>query len=143
MSAIVLPSKLWELAELGIDALAKIEAKPNLYQVEMTHWHLPSIEHERCLVCFAGAVMATEFRLSPLEFSAPTYFKSPNRGRLLALDSLRVGCVADAAYRAGLGGAEHLRAQQLDRNMPVYAIGAPRFRSAMERLAAELRAASL
>jgi hypothetical protein len=141
VSAIILPSKLSELATLGLEALAKIERQPDVYRIEFTYWHLPSAVLNRCLVCFAGAVMATTFELSPLEFSAPGYFLCPNRGRLLALDSLRVGSLAEAAFRAGLGGAEQLRAQPLSRTMPDYRYG--NFRSEMERLVDDLKTVDL
>jgi hypothetical protein len=137
VSTITLPSKLSELAAVGLEALAKVEAQPDVYRVEFTYWHLPSEVTHRCLVCFAGAVMATAFELSPLEFAAPGFFLPPNRGRLLALDSLRVGSLAEAAFRAGLGGAEQLRALPLSRAMPDYPQG--NFRSEMERLVADLK----
>jgi hypothetical protein len=142
VSAIVLPSQLSALAELGLEALAKVAAQPGLYRVDFGHWHMPSLTEDRCLVCFAGAVMATTFGLNPLEFSSPQYFLNPNRLRLLALDSLRCGSVAEAATRVELAAAERLRAQRLSRAMPDFR-DRSRFFSEMQLLAADLRQANL
>lgn len=141
VSAIILPEKLSELALLGLEALTKVEERPDVYHVEFGYWHLWSRAKSRCLVCFAGAVMATTFDLSPLEFAAPGFFLCPNRGRLLALDSLRTGSLAEAAFRAGLGGAEQLRAQPMSRAMPDYRRG--NFRSEMEQLVVDLKTVGL
>jgi hypothetical protein len=143
MSAIVLPSKLSELALLGLDALAKVEAKPETYRVTMRHWHEPSKEFNRCLVCFAGAVIAVTLAEHPLKLVSPGMFVGPTRGRLMALDRIRTGSLSEAAFLAGLDGDTQLRARRLERSMPDYEESPHLFRAAMHRQAISLQEVGL
>lgn len=147
MSAIVLPEKLSELALLGLECLAKVEKQPGTYLVTMQHWHepVPALSYPAgpCLVCFAGAVMAVRFGLSPLEWSSPGYFLAPNRGRLLALDRMRTGSLAEAALLAHLDGNAQMRARRLERPIPPYDDSPSLWRAAMTLQAMSLQEAGL
>jgi hypothetical protein len=143
VSAIVLPAKLSELTLLGLDALAKVEAQPDKYRVTMGAWHEPSKEFGRCLVCFAGAVIAVTLQEHPLKNATPGMFLAPMRGRLLALDRIRTGSLAEAAFLAGLDGNTQLQARRLERPMPDYEESPTLFRAAMFRQAVSLQEAGL
>lgn len=57
-----LPDKLSDLLELALGDLEKVEAMPEVYEVDMSDWHLPQRDEfggrcGRCTVCLAGAVI--------------------------------------------------------------------------------------
>src|SRR6188768_5909 len=99
-----LPEKLSALIRVALADLAKVE-RSKKYQVDMGMWHGPrraynpatgTIESSGpCCVCFAGAVMACEFRLEPTE-NEDVGFSPKNWQKFYALNAIRVGNVNSA-----------------------------------------------
>lgn len=89
-----LPNRLSATVRLALKDLKKVERSPK-YEVDMGTWHEPVYqegkEPEKCVVCFAGSVMA---KTLGAEFDAildPEDFGSDNADKLNALDILRDG----------------------------------------------------
>lgn len=83
-----LPSALLSVA---LADLEKAEADSR-YLINMGAWHLPDAPHPgKCGVCFAGAVMAFELDVSPMEYASPMDFPNRIYDRLCALDCFRCG----------------------------------------------------
>lgn len=57
--SIPVPTKQWQMLELGLADLAQVEANP-AYSIDMARWHQPVYGNDvvKCSVCLAGAVMA-------------------------------------------------------------------------------------
>jgi hypothetical protein len=91
-----LPDKASELIRLAVADLKAAE-KSKEYLVDMGYWHLPDVRcsdnRERCLVCFAGAVMARTMNIPPRSHVDPYAFPTEEKKKLLALDNFRSGYV--------------------------------------------------
>lgn len=138
---IQLPHKLSELGELGLKALAEVEAMPETYRVAMHFWHMP--EGKRCLVCLAGCVIASLKLATPLDPVAPRHFNEETRYALEALDALRSGSVSSAAGALGLPPLSGERRRALNRSITEYREDPAAFRAEFEQLVADLKGAEL
>jgi hypothetical protein len=80
-----------ELLELALNDLEKCESDPK-YKIEMSNW----LEHrdEVCEVCMAGAVMAQTLKCYHLKEATPENFTDLWEGRFDAIDSFRIGYIA-------------------------------------------------
>lgn len=134
-----LPDLPSALIRVALADLAKVEAMPEKYEINMGDWHFPI--GGRCSVCLAGSVMAMSLgappdqEFEPRDFSAgceATYFK------LKALDWFRTGKV-----QTGLMSIDIDHSYVKDRSIAVYGWQPELFRSDMEQLASDLEAAGL
>lgn len=137
---IQLPQKLSELGALGLKALAEVEAMPETYTVDMKFWHAPSGD-AGCLVCMAGAVIATQKLATPLDPVAPRYFNYETRCALEAINELRTGRVGSAAGALGLPLLPIHR--ELSRPITPYREDAGAFRTQFAQLVSDLKGAGL
>lgn len=134
------PSKPSELIRLALRDLRAVE-RSKKYTVDMGSWHEPNEDTGVCHVCLAGAVMARslkagrDYDLTPSEMW--THGVSPVwHDRLVALDDLRSGDLAGAAYTWTPCGA-----LTGNRIIPAYRDDNKKaFHLAMEALAAEYEA---
>lgn len=133
-----LPDKPSELIELALEDMAKVEAQPDRYQVHMLQWHAPMLGSRRCIVCFAGAVMAGTLGVPDDLPVDPDAFDDDTRAKLLALDAFRQGRVS-----VGLGNMGMRHIPGTTRTVTRYAVSSARWREDMTRLARELREAGL
>jgi hypothetical protein len=138
-----LPRKMSALIRLGLRDLAKVE-RSKRFTVHMGTWlELPS-EGAKCMVCFAGSVMAKSLGSVPpdtdgLPFGAarfPEDFSDRNASALYALNSLRQGSVEGAA--AHLLRANPRRFGRLNRRVTSYSTSPKRWRRDMNKLARDL-----
>lgn len=93
-----LPARLWQFAEHALADLEAVEQDPR-YEVEMGVWHSPAHHNNgKCVVCFAGAVMAKTYQVPPTWDLSPSEMacNSQERRALCALDALRQGHIDDA-----------------------------------------------
>jgi hypothetical protein len=98
-----LPKKLSACVKLALEDLAKVE-RSKRYEVHMGYFHEPDtfeFGNDKCVVCFAGAVMAKSLGTSPDRCVVPDSFDDYNQVRLKALDELRSG---DVEYALGYMG---------------------------------------
>jgi hypothetical protein len=96
-----LPNKLSELIVVALDDLEKVRADER-YAVNLDYWHVSKNSNAsptpgKCVVCFAGAVMAGTLGLNPEESCGGTVerFGADSSDKLSTLDLLRMGCVND------------------------------------------------
>ena len=146
-----LPDKPSELIRVAIADLEKCEQDPR-YVIEMSVWHEDATvvrtdadEQGKpdaiCAVCLAGAVMAKSLGTKPDGRATPSMVVDgeADRGRLLALDSLRVGDMVGAMLSLGLDEPEDTSV----RSVAAYHDDSIRFKSDMRRLADDLERAGL
>jgi hypothetical protein len=91
-----LPNKPSELIRLALKDLRSIEAKPDLYNINMSeayHKQLARYHPARgkCSVCAAGAVMAETLKIDPEIEVVPDNFDKDTRHKLSAINELRLG----------------------------------------------------
>jgi len=89
-----LPDKPSELILLAINDLEKCEKDPN-YEINMSHWHLPSSFSGKCYVCLAGSVMSKSLGVEINHYSSPGFFEG---GKLSALNDFREGMFLEGFY---------------------------------------------
>lgn len=89
-----------ELIRVALADLDKCDRDPQ-YEVYMQDWHSPG-ENGCCLVCFAGAVMAKSFGLSPDSEHHPDDFAPLVGARLEAVDFFRMGAIASGLTRCSV-----------------------------------------
>ena len=130
-----LPEKASDLIELALADLAKCE-KDSHYNIDMGRFHVPTTS--KCLVCFAGAVMAKSLGVSRKESCHPTFFEEWNERRLSALDWFRCGAVVEALRTMGVAVHEHLLALEF-KDVCNYEEDREKWREDMVSLAKELR----
>jgi hypothetical protein len=135
-----LPDKPSELIEVALADLKKVEALEE-FIVDMGTWHAMSYdcqaERERCFVCAAGAVMAMHLNVPTEVAINPDRFDHDTRKKLIAIDHLRCGCVAEAF--ATLWG-NFKDGERFDRTtFPSYRRDSEAFYEAMEQLGKELK----
>jgi hypothetical protein len=82
--------KLSELIEIGLNDLEKCE-KSNEYEVDMSKWHEFNPNLEKCMVCFAGSVMAQTLDSFIGDDLTPSKFDEDWGRRLNALNQVRMG----------------------------------------------------
>ncbi|MEN2980899.1 hypothetical protein P7L78_22160 [Tistrella bauzanensis] len=89
--AVSLPS---EAIRIALDDLARVEADDR-YGIDMYQWHKPT--DGGCVVCLAGAVMATSLGAPVRDFLVPGDFANRQiKDRLIALDYIRGGLLSSA-----------------------------------------------
>lgn len=149
-----LPRKPSDLIELAVKDLIKVE-RNKLYKLSLdSSWHDPiGCEYETdengydtgvvkkpakvCLVCFAGAVIASTLKTSFNATKHPDDFDSDTQDRLLALDCFRVGNVSDGLSQIYSDEAFSCR---LNRKIVRYsAKNSEKFKKQMRELAKDLR----
>ncbi len=134
-----LPNSLSGLIRVALRDLAKVEAQPRKYKVDMSTWH--SWSQGKCSVCFAGAVMACTMGVAPTDYVRPTWFDEGDK--LSALNLLRCGSVSDAAETMNKSDRYVKRARRFDREIVRYARNPKGFRRQMNALARDLERAHL
>lgn len=102
-----LPDKLSDLLDLALEDLEKAEADPDM-RIDMATWYDREYPEDRiapgiCSVCMAGTVLAQRANL-PMGavYIDPSDFSDEIRGKLYAINSLRMGYVYDAFCKLGL-----------------------------------------
>lgn len=91
-----LPKKLSGLIDIALADLSKAE-RSKYYTVEMSIYHFPDLEENKCLVCFAGAVMSQTLGADRKLNIDPDIFPLETGNKLKALDSVRCGAL-EAAF---------------------------------------------
>lgn len=85
-----LPEKLWQLIEVALEDVEKVEKTENM-SIDMFDWcdlrSYDGVEH--CKVCFAGAVMINTLGHEITNIISPSSFLDWDARRLRALDELR------------------------------------------------------
>lgn len=85
------PKKLSEAIHLALHDLELVEFDPN-YLVDMGNWHRRSLDGTKCIVCFAGSIMAKSLEADPKKDIWFDSFGSKRWERVfLALDKVRTG----------------------------------------------------
>ena len=95
----MLPDTLYGLLELAMEDYEKV-LQDDRYEVKMAAWHAP-IEEGKCEVCLAGAVMSKTLRVDIDNFAYPNSFIDTIERKLLAINALRTGDIAEAGYQIG------------------------------------------
>lgn len=133
-----LPDKPSELIRVALDDLAKCEADPDSFTINMGDWLVP--ENGKCSVCLAGAVMAQSINVDRSRALTPYFLGESVRDKLLALNLLRVGDV-----RIGLSfmGIDKGCDMPSSRMVARYRDDPAQFRADMLQLAADLAAHNL
>lgn len=103
-----LPDKPSALIRLALDDLAKVEAMPEMYRVEMGEWHNPHHDDAKCRVCLAGSVIARTLGAAPGDFMEPSDYPDDVADKLCALDRFRIGRLYCGLYCIGLEAPEGL-----------------------------------
>jgi len=132
-----LPNKPSELILLALKDLILVECSKS-YEIDMGEWHTPrSSFNDKCLVCFAGAIMAKTLKIDASEDVDPTDFSNATHSKLESLEFFRMGEVGDAFE---ILGRSYTKGLEFDRNITHYATNAGKFKREMRKLAADLAA---
>ena len=94
-----LPSKPSELIRVALADLAKCEAMPETYRIDMSVWHL-ALDNS-CHICLAGAVMAQTLGVEPGYDYWPEVSDTDIYCRLIALNAFRQGLVQQGLFSVG------------------------------------------
>jgi len=86
-----LPNKLSALILLALKDLEWVEARPEIYKVNMNLWHTGTNLAPICGVCLAGAVIAHTFKMNHLESWVPSNFSANISDKLHAINLIREG----------------------------------------------------
>lgn len=87
---ILLPETPSELIMLALKDLVTVRNLPG-YVIDMDYWHKPFKILKICMVCFAGAVIASTLKLSKYEGTVPSDFTEDTCTKLIMLDMFRGG----------------------------------------------------
>lgn len=139
-----LPEKLSDCVKVALADLAKIEKLKKSYIIAMeSSFHDPmgsfGNKANKCVVCFAGAVMSQTLN-TPLEDDvAPQNFSNYNGKRLHALDNLRQGSISSAIQE--VYGIDNILPKYTDFNVSVksYSEDKSKFKSDMKNVEKLLR----
>jgi hypothetical protein len=103
------PSRVIEMA---LEDLEAVQAHKDDYFVDMSYWHQPAVEtdhdriknaEKRCVVCFAGSVMANTLSCDKLVDMGPGDFEDAKVvRRLSALNLFRMGHVHHGLHAMGI-----------------------------------------
>lgn len=88
MTEFQLPHVPSQLIRLALDDLLKVEAMPDVYEVNMGEWHMPQ-DNRICSVCLAGSVLAMHFNTDVKEQADTDRYGDHNERALLALNEFR------------------------------------------------------
>jgi hypothetical protein len=93
-----LPEKLWELTQLALEDLEKVEQDEKHYRVHMASWHEPYEREDEavCYVCLAGAVLAKTIKVPRDLLLNPSQLGCALDLKMCALNALRLGDVVEA-----------------------------------------------
>lgn len=134
-----LPGSLSGLIVTALQDLAKVEKKRKQYIVEMPYtFH--EVENKKCVVCFAGAVMACSLGANPEQTVNPFDFGTKIQGKLYALDNLRIGDTVGAWGQIHPGTPVPPKLYELARKITPYAKDKRAFKKEMTKLAHDLKA---
>jgi hypothetical protein len=109
-----LPRLPSELIRLALADLAKCEAQPERFVIDMGRWHLPTMSAAmgsmRCYVCLAGSVLAQTLGIADdVALDCIDEVEDEHiRLRLLALNEFRVGDVGAGLHYFGLAAPSEL-----------------------------------
>lgn len=167
-SRIELPNKMSELINLALGDLRAVEKMKKKYVVNMGIWHSPQSELgdyepqttqvDKCVVCFAGSVMAQTLKIPDdvkydVGYGGNDCFDEETDRKLDAINSLRTGDIADAAVYLDIDAKDVLGASNpfitindvewKTRDVAVYSEDPAQFKKDMARLAKDLAAAGL
>lgn len=137
---VTLPSKPSDLIRAALADLKKVEARPDIYRVNMDVWHREHRTDAVCEVCLAGSVISQELGAQPNEHRGPEDFDQETTWKMHALNEFRVGnvfdglCYLDCADR-WLGADT--------RRVADYAESPAAFHRDMQTLASDLEAVGL
>lgn len=90
-----LPDKLSDLLDLAVTDSEEC-SRMKSYRLNMELWHQPN---GKCSVCMAGSVMARTLGAGRRTYAEPRSFGDENAPKLLAINDLRNGYVANAYFR--------------------------------------------
>ena len=131
-----LPNRPSDLIRLGLSDMEKAEASPH-YEVDQNVWHKPDPRRlGTCLVCNAGSIMAMTLMANKRSCFRPGDFDYDTEGKLLAVDSFRMGEVTHAFHQMGLG-----KPPIDDIDVALYGVSPDDFRRDQRELATTLEAA--
>lgn len=136
MTDVILPRIPSDLIKLALVDLVKCE-RSKKYTIHMGVWYEPDYcGNGGCAVCLAGTVMAQSLGDGPVDLGPENFPK--NEGQLAALDTLRVG---DMAQTEGYLNIEPSKLEPFERSITVYNHDPGRFKREMRKLARDLREA--
>lgn len=158
---IELPDTMSDLILLALTDLIAVEKQKKRFTVDMGTWHEPeekynqdegeNVKTGRCIVCFAGSVMAQTLKEQDDHDVSPESFDLETRNKLNAIDSLRQGDIHGAAQYLGISIQETINNPFIDassaywrsRHVIPYYENLAAFKIAMRGLAKDLKKAGL
>lgn len=132
-----LPNKPSQLIRLALADLTAVEKKKSYYRVDMNIWHGTDSEplpEPRCVVCFAGAVIAMAGNRPGL-YLEPGHFPANICRKLAALESFRTGSVGEGLQKIVDSRKIPLMLQSLDVVITEYDTNKKQFKRDMIMLA--------
>jgi hypothetical protein len=132
---------LWELLELALGDLEKCERDENV-RVDMLEWCYYDSDDQVCCVCAAGSVIRNSLQNSGDDNIEPCDFDDDTEGRLMAINSLRQGKVADALNHLSPTNRRQFT-HPLSRNVANYHIDRDQWWADMRQLLADLKASNI
>lgn len=155
-----LPNTMSGLLRVALADLIAVERLKKTYAINMKVWHKPineapgdyfgpNIPDNKCVVCFAGSVMAMTLKVKPTEDihlanNKTNGFDLGTIAKLEALDYLRQGIVREAAARLGIEtnirDKGPISGELMDVKVHRYEDDKVRFKKDMRKLADQLEA---
>lgn len=136
--------KLSETASgLILIALADLEKveQDERFKINMNVWHSPVIESGKCMVCFAGAVMAMSLKIPNEQWVLKIKsIGSENARQMVAINYFRLGMIHPALNHFG---AEHVPVQFPPYPVTPYQDNPQQFKTDMRHIANLLEKAGL
>ena len=136
-----LPNKLSALITLALADLVKVEKREDLYEVAMDQTFHENYGGRRCIVCFAGSVMAQTLKLPSECNMSPSDFDANTTDKLYALDYARQGLISDALERIGVNPDKYFIPSTVE--VESYDENKTAFKRDMRKLAKNLEKAGL
>lgn len=154
-----LPNAMSGLIRVALADLIAVEKQRKRFEVDMSIWHRGAGQpfdswnpengvNKKCVVCFAGSVMAMSLGVADNETKDYEDFDQDTENKLAAIDALRSGNIQDAASILGIEpkGSSYEGPVQIevtfgDVSVPEYKDNKPGFKKTMKNLADELEAA--
>lgn len=145
-----LPDTMSGLIRVALADLIAVEEQKERFAVDMSVWHAKAGYggQKKCIVCFAGSVMAVSLKVSDKKNAVPTNFSDENQRKLEALDHLRQGEIYAAAETLqvnkdpdGYDAIVRRRIEFNNRDVAVYEDNKTHFKRDMRKLAADLEKA--
>lgn len=132
-----LPDKMSELILVALADLCKVEKLKDRFEIDMEQWHVGNdyTASNKCVVCFAGSVLAMTLGVPDDRNEDGSSFPSRINKKIDAIDRLRTGQVALAG---GYLGLDHTKLSDYDRPVASYRADAAQFKRDMRKLAKDL-----